>query len=153
MNWLQSTTIKELQSCGSFKDIRNATQDYLGKRLQLKVRGWKNLLEVIEHLRSFTTSSSAISTLEVSEEINILDRDSLYFKSEAARIIYALVKLDGEQRLKELKIDRSYYRDSEKAKKWRNEIAKLIHPDRCNHPQSAVATNKLSEIFNNMVRK
>lgn len=153
MNWIQSTTLKELQSCGSFKDVRHAIQDYLGTRLQLKVRGWKNLLEVVEHLRSFTISSKAISTLGFSKEINFYDGDSLYFKSEAARIIYALVKLDGDQRLQELKIDRSYYRDSEKAKKWRNEIAKLIHPDRCNHPQSAVATNKLSEIFNNMIRK
>jgi hypothetical protein len=153
MNWFQSTTLKELQSCGSFKDVRHTIQDYLGIRLQLKVRGWKNLLEVVEHLRSFTISPNSTSALQVSEEINLSDGDSLYFKSEAARIIYALVKLDGEQRLKELKVDRSYYRDSEKAKKWRNEIAKLIHPDRCNHPQSAVATNKLTEIFNNMVRK
>ena len=91
--------------------------------------------------------------MQVSEEINPSDEDSVYFKSEAARIIYALVKLDGEPRLKELKIDRSYYRDGEKAKKWRNEIAKLIHPDRCNHQQSAVATHKLTELFSNMVRK
>jgi hypothetical protein len=153
MKELQSTTLKELQSCGAFKDVRHTIQDYLGTRLKLKVRGWKNLLEVVEHLRVFTISSNSISALQVSEEINSPDSDSLYFKSESARIIYALVKLDGDQRLKELKIDRSYYRDSEKAKKWRNEIAKLIHPDRCNHPQSAVATNKLSEIFNNMVRK
>lgn len=153
MNWIQSTTLKELQACGSFKDVRHAIQDYLGTRLQLKVRGWKNLLEVVEHLHNFTISSKSISALQVSEEINFSEGDSLYFKSEAARIIYALVKLDGEQRLKELKIDRAYYRDSEKAKKWRNEIAKLIHPDRCNHPQSAVATNKLSEIFNNMIQK
>jgi bifunctional DNA-binding transcriptional regulator/antitoxin component of YhaV-PrlF toxin-antitoxin module len=142
MSWIQSTTLKELQSFGSFKDVRNTIQDYLGERLKLKARGWKNLLEVVEHIRSLTIPSESIST-----------GDSLYFKSEAARIIYALVKLDGEQRLRELKIDRSYYRDSEKAKKWRNEIAKLIHPDRCNHPQSAVATNKLSEIFNSMIGK
>jgi hypothetical protein len=153
MNWLQATTTKELQSCGSFRDIRNNTQDFLGKRLRLRVRGWKNLLEVVEHLRSFSISPDSTAILEASEEINFLDGDSLYFKSEATRIIYALVKLDGDQRLKELKIDKSYYRDSEKAKKWRNQIAKLIHPDRCDHPQSAVAANKLSEIFNNMVRK
>ena len=57
MNWIQSTTLKELQSCGSFKDVRNTIQDYLGERLKLKARGWKNLLEVVEHICSFTISS------------------------------------------------------------------------------------------------
>lgn len=150
MNFLQATTLKELQACGSFKDIRHSMQDLLGKRLNLKARGWKDLLEIIQHLRSFT-SSQPTSSLQMSKEIDLSDETSLYFKSEAARIIYALVQLDGEQRLKELKIDRSYYRDTEKAKKWRNEVAKLIHPDRCKHPQAALATNKFTEIFENMI--
>ena len=150
MNWIQSKTLKELQACGSFKDVRRNIQSCLGERLTLKARGWKDLLTVVEHLRGFTSCQPSHS-LNSPEEIDNSTEASLYFKSEAARIIYALLKLDGEPRLRELGIDRSHYRDLGKAKKWRNEVAKLIHPDVCKHPQSTLATNKLTELFGNII--
>jgi len=150
MNCLQAKTLKELKDYGSFKDVRRNIQDFLGERLTLKARSWKDLLAVVEHIQGFTSCQPS-HPLEPPEEVGNSTEASLYFKSEAARIIYALLKLDGEQRLNELGIDRSHYRDLDKAKKWRNEIAKLIHPDLCKHPQSNLATNKLTELFGNMI--
>lgn len=77
----------------------------------------------------------------------------MYFKSEADRIIYALLKLDGEQRLKELGVDRSHTKDLQKAKKWRNDLAKIIHPDICNHPEAAEASGKLTKLYEQMTGK
>lgn len=150
MNWIQAKTLADLQSYGSFKDVRRSIQNSLGERLSLKARSWKDLLVAVKHLQALTICRSSSSS-ELSEEVDYSTEASLYFKSEAARIIYALLNLDGELRLKELGIDRSHYKDSNKAKKWRNEIAKLIHPDLCEHPQSSLATNKLTELFESMI--
>ena len=147
MDWLQATTLKELQACGSFKYVRCNIKDRLGKNLNLKARGWKDLLEIVKHLQSFTYPQA------ISEENSTSEKTSLYFKSEATRIIYVLMNLDGEQRLKELQITKSHYRDAQKAKEWRNEIVKIIHPDICKHPEAKSATSKLTELFNNMIRK
>jgi hypothetical protein len=148
MRLLQVKTLEELKSFGSFREVRQSIQSSLGRRLSLKVRGWKELLEAVNQLQVLEGNIT-----EESNQVVIADKSSLYFKSEAARIIYALLELDGEQRLKELKISRAYYQDLDKAKKWRNELARIIHPDKCEHPKAALATNKLTELFENMVGK
>lgn len=152
MNFLQAGTIKELQLRGSFKEVRKKIQNDLGERVKLKARSWKDLLEVVNHFHNLLESQSKIC-IDKSENIESVSSDSLYFLSESTQIIYALVRLDGEQRLKELGIDRSYYKDSEKAKKWRNRTAMMIHPDKCKHPFAEIATDKLVELFNNMIGK
>jgi cell division protein FtsB len=77
--------------------------------------------------------------------------DSDYFVSPTAEIIYSIVKLDGEDRLKALGINRSHYKDPAKAKQWRNDLAAKIHPDKCNHPQAAVAIDEVTALYKNMV--
>ena len=150
MKWLQAKTIKELQAYGSFKDVRQRIQNSLGQRFSLKVRSWQELLEAVQRLQSLVSDSSIQLTQEIQAAV-VSDEYSLYFNSEEARFIYALVELDGEQRLKELGVNKSYYRDFNKAKKWRNEVAKIIHPDVCKHPKATLAINKLTELFENMV--
>jgi hypothetical protein len=150
MKWLQAKTIEELQSYGSFKDVRQRIQDSLGKRFSLKARSWQELLEAMQRLQSLVNDSSIQLTQENQAAVRS-DEYSLYFNSEESRLIYALIELDGEQRLKELGVNKSYYRDVNKAKKWRNELAKIIHPDVCKHPKAALAINKLTELFENMV--
>lgn len=150
MKWLQAKTLEEIKLCGSFKEVRKSVQDILGTTLVLKGRSWKELLESVNKLQSLVENKSTDIILEANAKQN-LDTSSLYFQSEAAQIIYALLELDGEKRLKELKISRSFYQDSSKAKKWRNDLARIIHPDKCKHPNAAFATNKLTELFENMV--
>lgn len=159
MKWLNAKTFEEFKQLGTFKSVREQIKTDLGTKLELKVRSWNDLWKAVQNIQKLSSSilNNLTSNLDVelnseSEDNNNVDESSLYFKSESARIIYALVELDEKYRLKELGVDRTHYRDIEKAKKWRNKIAKLIHPDYCQHPKATLAMNILTNLFNNMVR-
>lgn len=158
VNWLQANSLEELKACGSFRELRQSIKEYLGNKIKLSFRSWKELYEVLNTLKH-------VAILEPRESINMsklsnsnmhhLDisnssTESIYFQSEVARIIYALVELDGKQRLKQLGLDKSYVVNPEKSKKWRNDIAKKIHPDVCQHPKASDASIKLVELYKEM---
>lgn len=140
MQWLKAKTLSDLKACGSFQDVRREIKGSLEPCLTIKARSWKNLLSAIQKIQSLSSSQP-------------YEESNLYFNSKASQLIYALVELDGEQRLRELGINRSHYREKEKAKEWRNEITKLIHPDVCGHPKASQASNKLAELYQNMTKK
>ncbi len=73
-----------------------------------------------------------------------------YFVSESARLIFALVELDGECRQKVLGLTHAHYRDAEMAKQWRNRIAMQIHPDVSHHPKANDAANELAMMYKEM---
>jgi hypothetical protein len=160
MKWLQAKTIEDLKGLGSYHQVRQTIHSWLGKNLTFKANGWEDLLKAVKRIQSLPgeelvqpMSDYSVQPTEDSNygETVSSDETTLYFKSEAARIIYALVELDEEYRLKELGIDKSYYGDSDKAKKWRNKLAKIIHPDQCKHPKAALATTQLTQLYKNMV--
>lgn len=72
------------------------------------------------------------------------------FVSESARLIFALVELDGECRQRILGLTSAHYRDAELAKQWRNRVAMQIHPDVCDHPRAHEAANELAVMFKEM---
>ncbi|MBE9235558.1 hypothetical protein IQ227_05770 [Anabaena aphanizomenioides LEGE 00250] len=145
MRWLKVKTLEELQTLGSFKEVRQDVQNSLGNTLGLKAKSWQNLWESIQAIQNLISEQLGQQNQEnTTTNISILDEDSLYFKSEASRIIYALVELDQKYRLKELRVNQSHYQDADKARQWRNELAKIIHPDICKHPKAALATSKLT---------
>lgn len=76
-----------------------------------------------------------------------------YFKSEAARLIFFLVELDGEARMDKLNVTRRLYKEADKAKEWRDSIIEVIHPNVCHHPQAARATEIVNKIYSRMVQK
>ena len=76
---------------------------------------------------------------------------SEYFKSAEAEMIYSIVKLDGEERMRALNITRNHYSNAKKAKEWRNELANQVHPDKCSHPAAQTAAAKVVEIYRLMV--
>lgn len=77
--------------------------------------------------------------------------EDLYFKSRIHRYIFALVELDGESRQRVLDINEALYNDKEKAKTWRDNIVKLIHPDCCKIEGADRAMSKLNELYSRMV--
>ena len=79
-----------------------------------------------------------------------LDAVSEYFVSESARLIHALVELDGDSRQRALSVTQAHYRDTELAKQWRNRIAMQIHPDVCHHAKSHEAAHELTLMFQEM---
>lgn len=76
--------------------------------------------------------------------------DGGYFVSEPARLIFALVELEGEGRQRALGVTQSHYRDAELARQWRNRIAMQIHPDVCRHPKAQDAADELAVMFKEM---
>jgi hypothetical protein len=83
--------------------------------------------------------------------ITAQNTDSDYFVSPAAEIVYSIINLDGEQRLKALGIDHTLYTNAKKAKKWRNDLADKVHPDKCAHPLASKAMIEITSLFENMV--
>lgn len=79
------------------------------------------------------------------------DDEDLYFKSPIHRFIFALVELDGESRQRILGINQELYNDKAKAKIWRDNIAKYIHPDDCKIEGAQDAMSKLNELYSRMV--
>lgn len=126
-----ATSVKELQSLGSYRAVRKAMQDKIGKLLRHYGRGWKDLYNALEVIRA----------------LGNMNNSAVYFTSEPARYIYALIELDGEYRLKELGIQKEHYFNKDKARHWRDGIAKAIHPDVCAHPQATPASAKLSDLY------
>ncbi len=128
---LSASSEAELRKLGKFNDVRKALQTRLGNRLKFSGRGWKDLLEALTLLRTLGAIYSSTG----------------YFASEPARYIYALTELDGEHRLKELGVEKDHYYNKEKARRWRDTIAKAIHPDVCAHPHANAASAKLTELY------
>lgn len=149
MKWLHVETIEELKACGSFDELRRQIKDSFGEKISIKFGSWEDLLCAIQEVRHFISKVND-TILQSKIELPETSRTSLYFQSDAARIIYALLELDGEQRLRELGINKSYTKDLEKAKNWRNNIAKKIHPDICKHPNASEASIKLTKIYEQM---
>jgi hypothetical protein len=127
----QCTSVQELQSFGKYRAVRKAMQDRIGKSLRHYGRGWKDLYQMLEVIRT----------------LGNVQPTAAYFTSEPARYIYALVELDGAYRLKELGILKHHYFNKEKARRWRDQIAKVIHPDVCLHPQASAAFAKLDDLY------
>jgi hypothetical protein len=77
--------------------------------------------------------------------------ESAYFISPEAEIVYSIVELDGEERLKALGVNKLHFKDPEKAKKWRNDLAAKVHPDKCAHPYADKAMGQITALYKNMV--
>ena len=73
-----------------------------------------------------------------------------YFASEEHKLIFALVFTDTDLRAQLLGITEELYTDKQKAKEWRNSVAKKIHPDYCKIDGAAEATKKLNDFYKSM---
>ncbi len=123
---------------------------------KLKARSWADLVEKIKpdpilELQAEIDRLKAENASLKQQLITAQNTDSDYFVSPTAEIVYSIVKLDGEQRLKALGVNGSHYKDADKAKKWRNDLAAKVHPDKCAHPDADRAMNKVTAIYQNMV--
>lgn len=76
---------------------------------------------------------------------------SPYFKSLDAEVIFYLLQLDGEERAYRLNINKIHYGSETAAKRWRDDLMKIIHPDVCKHPLAGQAAAKVNQIYEGMV--
>jgi hypothetical protein len=93
-----------------------------------------------------------IKDFSISNESKVILSDSNYFKTKEDEYIFYLVELDGEMQQEKLKISRMHYADKEKAKKWRDELITMVHPDKSNHSNATKATKKINEIYKRMIK-
>ena len=75
-----------------------------------------------------------------------------YFADETSMPLFALIHLDGEIRMKLLGIDQELYESKKKAKRWRDNLLKKVHPDHCNHTAATIATANLDKIYQRMTK-
>lgn len=76
--------------------------------------------------------------------------DDQFFTSEEAKLIFVLLYVESEERAKLLGITEEMYESAEAAKLWKSKIVKIIHPDRCKHPQANEAMSKVNSIYARM---
>ena len=124
---------------------------------KLKASSWAALVEKLNPQPNIKELQAQIVKLEAENAslkqqlIAAQNIESDYFVSPDAEIVYSIIKLDGEQRLKALGINRTHYKNSDKAKKWRNDLAMKIHPDKCAHPHAGKAMDEITALYDNMV--
>lgn len=93
-----------------------------------------------------------IKKLSESEEKEVAKTDEdKYFKSKKHRYIFALIELDGQSRATILGITKELYNDKDKAKKWRTNLTKLIHPDVCDIDGAETAMAKINDMYERMI--
>ena len=143
-------SLDELKECGKLVEVREV---YKEKASPLGIKGrtnsWQAMFESVTALAKLLAGGSGVGT-----KVTVDDSyDDLYFKSEAAKLIFFLAELDGEARMDKLNVTKRLYREADKAKEWRDNIIKVIHPDVCHHPKAARATEVVNEIYSRMVQR
>lgn len=126
MNWKTVTSVEDLKSLGSFKDVKECIR--LETKQKITARGWDDLFKKISEFKPADT----------------------YFISDATEYIFYLVELDGEARTKKLNITSNLFKNQKAAKSWRDKISKTIHPDICHHVKASEAMTKVNELYQQM---
>ncbi|MEM6929409.1 MAG: hypothetical protein AAF602_20890, partial [Myxococcota bacterium] len=111
-NILMVHSVADLRRFGSFKDVKGLVQSKVGKAYRVRARGWAALYGWLEHHRG-----TVLAEEPAADE---------YFVSPAARVIFALVELDGRCRLDQLGVTRANFGDKGIARRWRDDMARLI---------------------------
>ncbi|WP_160676433.1 hypothetical protein [Clostridium sp. C8-1-8] len=158
MKWYEVKSAEELKTLGTLKsvkqqinkDIKEITNiKELSTFIRMGSNSWNGQFAKIENLKKIIYLVSEKG--DILRDTNQYSNDG-YFKSDSHRYIFYLLELEGQARMKKLKISKLHYNNNEVAKKWYTEIAKKVHPDVCKHEGAARAMAELVSIYNNMVK-
>lgn len=147
VDFLKVESIEELKKCGSLPLIREEFRTLVGNEdFALKTDTWDSMLESIMKVQNLLKNFEALQQKkEESKE--------LYFKGEAEKYLFYLLELQGEERLNKLGVNKMHYVNKERANKWKNNIAKIIHPDNCHHEKAEEAMEVLNKLYEEMVKR
>lgn len=146
MNFFNAKSVEDLKQYGKLSEIRTNISNILGQDVKFKSNTWQTLYSSIISLKKIARYISG------GNDVGFVNSNDLYFKGEAERYIFLLLELDGKQRLDKLGVHRIHYGRKDIAEKWRNEIAKIIHPDICSHLQAQKAMAELNEMYKEMIK-
>lgn len=142
---------------GRYKEISKKIKEEWNSEVKLTLGSWEKLYESINEvqkiiLQSKKNSKNIVKKTErkkkKKEQENITE---LYFKSEDAEYIYYLIELKGEMQLEKLKVTKNCFTNKRSAKLWRDKIARIIHPDVCEHEHSKKACEALDTLYKEML--
>lgn len=149
ITWSAISSIDDLKKLGSFQDMKRKLSNDLQARVT--ARSWSQFLEKIKIFQKVFDSSALQSS--INSDLESITSSLLYFRSEAERVIFALVETDGRCRKGLLGVTSEHYGDLELAKQWRRELAKLVHPDKTNHPYAGDAMSNLEQMYEEMASR
>lgn len=127
--------VDDLKRLGSFREVKALFQARLGPGVRVKVRSWQGLLDAVRRAVEGCTVSAPHDAI---------------FVSEATEAIFALLRLHGDVQFELLGIEVRHFGDRSMARVWRDRLARLVHPDRCDHPAAGRAMAEVSEIYETM---
>lgn len=133
----------ELKQIGKLNTLKNEINDFCNQSIIIKTNSWEKFYIAIDNIKKICNLNNAVEQVEIC--------DDLYFKGIAEKYIFFLLELDGKQRLDKLCVNRLHYAKKEIANKWRNDIAKIIHPDICHHPNAEKAMSELNDMYKEMI--
>ena len=161
MKWMEVNTIEELKSCGKLKDIRQDIKLLLGDKHSITGRGYadilKRILEFREIAKLFVNQDALVSETAQVIDVTLTPLSSnqeitdQIFVSKASEYIFYLTALDGNTRMNYLKIEDKHFTSKKEAKKWRDEISKIIHPDLCHQKEATQAMSELNMLYQLMI--
>lgn len=111
--------------------------------LKVTIKSWKDGFEKAQLLFLLSESNN---------DSYILNQNSDYFKDKISEYIFYLLELNGEIQMKKLKISKIHYKDKNKAKEWRNNLIKMLHPDISFHAKTKEATEAINLIYKAMIK-
>lgn len=132
----EACSVDDLKALGSFRAVKQSLQDHLGPFLHVRARSWKDLLEAVRRVFGAPEASSVTHD---------------YFVSRAAETIFALLHLYGDLQYRRLGIRVRHFGDRALAKRWRDDVARIIHPDRCAHPHAGRAMAEVNDLYQAML--
>lgn len=162
MDWLNVNNIEDIKKFGTLNEVKKIIKNDLKvyfsgvkskdkniiEMISVKSSSWVGLLDKIKALKIFVNEFSDIKN---NETYNSDAYNNDYFKSKTDEYIFYLLEMDGKQRAEKLKINRNCYLSKVEAKKWRNKIAKELHPDKSNHKKATQAAAKLNQLYKEMI--
>lgn len=122
--------------------------------ITIKSNSWVGLYQKIVTFRELVTylNDKVIEKGNENKEAKQSNYESVYFTSKEAEYIFYLLELDGKNRAEKLNISMKCYSNKSEAKRWRDSIAKVIHPDICKNPRAKEAVLKLNQLYEDMIR-
>ncbi|MEM6929291.1 MAG: hypothetical protein AAF602_20300 [Myxococcota bacterium] len=128
-------SVDDLKQLGTFREVKALFQARLGPGVKVRVRSWRGLLDAVQHAVGGCAPAPSPDAI---------------FVSPAARAIFGLLELDGDAQFRLLGISVRHFRDRALARTWRDGLARLVHPDRCEHAGAARAMGEVTEIYQAM---
>lgn len=160
LDWLKVKNAEELKQLGKFNEVRAEIKKFGGKTIRVSGRSWDELFTSIQSFQkvlqelNLSECKNVVDEVRVSsssENTNEIVSDNDYFTNQASEYIFYLTQLDGEARMSKLGITSTHFSSQQKARKWRDKISKVIHPDVCKHVHASGAMAQLNDLYNQMV--